>query len=63
MLERYEAAEPLLRRALAIRESALGADHSETACTRGFLATLLRRAGREAEAQALEERAKRKQEP
>ena len=41
----YPAAEPLLRRALAIREKVLGAQHSDTAESLNNLATLLRNKG------------------
>ncbi len=42
---RYKGAEPLLRRALAIREKVLGPEHPDTAITLGNLSTLYYRKG------------------
>src|SRR5271157_893836 len=50
---RYAEAEPLLRRALAIREVALGLDHPDTAASLNNLAELLRARGRYEEAKPL----------
>ena len=54
---RYAEAEPLFRRALAIREAALGPDHPDTATSLNNLAVLLRAQGRYAEAEPLLRRA------
>ena len=53
----YDKAEPLYRRALAIREQALGAEHQEVAKSLEELAEVLRQAGRAQEAEALQARA------
>lgn len=58
-LGRYEEAEPMLRRSLAIRERVMGADHPAVAEPLLKLAELLRRTGRDAEAEPLERRARR----
>ena len=50
---RYAEAEPLFRRALAIREKALGPDHPDTAPSLNNLAELLRAQGRYGEAEPL----------
>ncbi len=50
---RYAEAEPLFRRALAIREAALGPDHPDTALSLNNLAELLRAQGRSGEAEPL----------
>ena len=50
---RFAEAEPLYRRALAIREQAFGPKDSNVAETRGDLAELMRRTGRAKEAAAL----------
>ena len=49
----HAEAEPLLRRALAIREEALGPDHPDTATSLNNLAVLLQAQGRYAEAEPL----------
>ena len=54
---RYTEAEPLLRRALTIREKRLGPDHPETARSLNDLAVLLRVRGRYEEAEPLLRRA------
>jgi len=54
---RYAEARPLYERALAIREEALGPDHSDVAQTLNSLALLHRDQGRYAEAQLLYEHA------
>ena len=54
---RYTEAEPLLRRALAIREKRLGPDHPDTAQSLNDLAVLLRFQGRYREAEPLLRRA------
>ena len=51
---KYEQAEPLYQRALAIREQQLGPEHPSTQITQGNYASLLRAMGRDAEAVALE---------
>jgi tetratricopeptide (TPR) repeat protein len=53
----YATAEPLLQRALAIREKALGLDHPDTAASLNDLAVLYRDQGRYKEAEPLYERA------
>ncbi|MDE3052029.1 MAG: tetratricopeptide repeat protein, partial [Nitrospirota bacterium] len=53
-----EKAEPLYRRALAIRERALGPSHPEVAKTLEDLANVLRKVGRADEAVSLEARAR-----
>jgi hypothetical protein len=52
------AAWPLEVRALAVTEAALGPDHPSTARRRDNLAALYRAAGREADAAAMERRAR-----
>src|SRR5512142_2342748 len=54
---RYSKAEPLYRRALAIREAALGPDHPDTARSLNNLAELYRAQGQDAEATPLYRRA------
>ncbi|RFP55500.1 MAG: tetratricopeptide repeat protein, partial [Limnothrix sp. CACIAM 69d] len=54
---RYEAAEPLLRRSLEIRERVLGADHPATATSLNNLAELYRSQGRYEAAEPLYRRA------
>ena len=54
----YTEAEPLHKRALAIREQALGPEHPDVATSLENYATLLRETGRSAEAAELELRAK-----
>ncbi|MBV8234437.1 MAG: tetratricopeptide repeat protein [Acidimicrobiia bacterium] len=54
---RYAEAEPLLRRALALREQALGPDHPDTATCLHNLAALYDAQGRYAEAEPLRRRA------
>ncbi|MEW6252401.1 MAG: serine/threonine-protein kinase [Planctomycetota bacterium] len=51
------AAEPHLRRALALREATLGPDHDDTATSLNNLALLVERRGQYAEARALYQRA------
>ena len=51
---KYEQAEPLYQRALAIREQALGPEHPETLKTLQNYANLLRKVERDQEAAALE---------
>ena len=53
VLGRVTEAEPLLRRALAIQEAALGPDHPNTAYSLSNLALVLRDLGRVAEAEPL----------
>jgi tetratricopeptide (TPR) repeat protein len=53
----YAEAEPLLRRALVIREQALGPEHADTADSLNNLAWLCRNQGRYAEAEPLYRRA------
>ncbi len=55
---KYAEAEPLYRRSLAIRETALGSEHPDVATTLESYAVLLRETGRTAEADGLEERAR-----
>ena len=55
---RYEAAEPLLKRALAIWEKVLGPDHPSVATSLENYAASLRNTGRGAEANKMEARAK-----
>jgi tetratricopeptide (TPR) repeat protein len=50
---RYDEAEPLYRRALAIREEKLGADHPDTASSLNNLANLYRAQGKYADAEPL----------
>ncbi|MCC9000405.1 MAG: tetratricopeptide repeat protein, partial [Candidatus Contendobacter sp.] len=54
---RYQEAEELYRRALAIREQALGPDHPGTAASLNNLAVVLNAQGRLADAEALHRRA------
>jgi tetratricopeptide (TPR) repeat protein len=54
---RYEEAEPLFRRALAVNEKSLGADHPRVAMTLENYARLLKGAKRKREATALQRRA------
>ena len=54
---RYLAAEPQYRKALAMREAALGKDHPDVAQSCNNLAELYRMQGRYAEAEALHKRA------
>ena len=54
---RYAEAEPLLKRALAIRERALGLDHPDVGLAHNNLAELYRQQGRYAEAEPLLKRA------
>jgi Flp pilus assembly protein TadD len=56
---RYEEAESLFRRALAIREKRFGPDHTFVAETLEGLAKVCDQTGRTAEAQELSARAKR----
>ena len=53
----YAAAEPLYRRALAIREKALGPDHPDVATSLNNLALLLQKKGNYAAAEPLCRRA------
>jgi len=53
----YEKAEPLHKRALAIREKAFGPDHPEVVPSLWNIANLYRKTGRDKEAEALEKRA------
>lgn len=55
---RLTEAEPLLKRALAIREKALGPSHPETMAILGVLGPIYRSLGRVAEAELLEKRAR-----
>ena len=55
---RLTEAEPLLKRALAIREKALGPSHPETVAILGVLGPVYRALGRVAEAELLEKRAR-----
>ena len=55
--DRYGEAEPLVRRALAIKEKALGAEHLDTASSLNNLATVLSAQGRYGEAEPLYRRA------
>jgi tetratricopeptide (TPR) repeat protein len=54
----YAQAEPLYRRALAIKEKALGPEHPNVATTLANYADLLRKLDRTAEAETMEARAK-----
>ena len=54
---RYADAEPLYKRALAIREKALGPDHPDVATSLNNLAELYRDQGRYADAEPLYKRA------
>ena len=56
--ERYAEAEPLLRRALHIREVSLGSSNTDVATDLDNLASLLHNTSREWEAKELEEQAK-----
>ena len=51
---KYEAAEPLYKQALAIRENNLGKDDPTVMQTKQFYAALLRQEGRKSEAQKME---------
>ena len=53
---KYEQAEPLLQRSLAINEKALGQDHPDVASSLNSLATLYRSQGKYAAAEALYQR-------
>ncbi len=55
---RYGEAEPLHKRALAIREKALGPEHPDVATSLENYAALLRKTGRDTEAAKLKARAK-----
>ncbi len=55
---KYAKAEPLQKRALAIREKALGPEHPQVATSLENYAPLLRKTGRTTEAAKLEARAK-----
>ena len=55
---RHSEAEPLHKRALAIREKALGSEHPDVAVSLENYAHLLRKTGRISEAAKLEARAK-----
>ncbi len=55
---KYAQAEPLHRRALAIRETALGPEHPQVATSLENYADLLRATGRSADAVYMEVRAK-----
>ena len=55
-LERYDEAEPLLRRSLAIREKVLGPDHLEFAHAFFNLAALYRKQKRFSDAEPLHKR-------
>jgi tetratricopeptide (TPR) repeat protein len=55
---KYTQAEPLLRRALAIREKALGPEHPDVATSLENYAALLRKTNRATGAEAMEDRAK-----
>jgi tetratricopeptide (TPR) repeat protein len=54
---RYQEAEPLLRRLLAIQEKSLGPDHPDVAESLNHLAQVYRSQGRYAEAEPLLKRA------
>ncbi|MCH8267055.1 MAG: tetratricopeptide repeat protein [Acidobacteria bacterium] len=54
---KYEEAEPLYQRSLAIDEKALGPEHPKVATTLENYADLLRKTGRENEASSMEARA------
>ena len=56
-LGQYAEAEPLLQRALQIREKALGPEHPDVATSLNNLAVLYRAQGRYAEAEPLYQRA------
>ena len=55
---KYEQAEPLYQRALTISEKALGPEHPDVAKSLDNYADLLRKTGRNAEAESLEKRAR-----
>ncbi len=55
---KYAEAEPLCKRSLTIRETALGPEHPQVADSLGNYAWLLRETGRETEADKMEARAK-----
>ena len=54
---KYEQAEPLFQRALAIRERVLGAEHPDTASSLNNLAILYRNQGKYEQAEPLYQRA------
>ena len=54
---KYEQAEPLAQRALAINERVLGAEHPDTATSLNNLALLYRDQGKDEEAEPLSQRA------
>ncbi len=55
---KYEQAEPLYQRALAIAEKVLGPEHSQVATVLENCAALLHKLNRDAEAERMEARAK-----
>ena len=55
---KYNQAEPLIKRSLAIREKSLGADHPDVAQSLENFAVLLKATHRDAEAERLLARAK-----
>ncbi len=55
---KYAEADPLYKRALAIRENALGPEHPSVATSLENYADLLRKTGRDAEATEMDARAK-----
>ncbi len=55
---KYTEAEPLIKRALAIEENALGPEHPRVAASLMNYAALLRKTGRTTEAAKMEDRAK-----
>jgi tetratricopeptide (TPR) repeat protein len=57
---KYSEAEPLHKRALAIREKALGPDHPDVAISLENLAVLYEQTGRTEEANKLRQRLKKK---
>jgi hypothetical protein len=57
-MSRYDLAEPLYRRALAIREKALAPDHTDIAATLEAYAILLRKTDRVDHAEKLVDRAR-----
>jgi tetratricopeptide (TPR) repeat protein len=54
---KYDQAEPLYKRALAILEKALGPEHPDVATVLGNYAALLEKTNRQAEAEKLRQRA------
>ena len=54
---KYDQAEPLYKRSLAIREKALGPDHPDVATSLNNLAALYRKTGQVKTAEAMEKRA------